>query len=194
MMIGIVGAARSRVRRAQAIEGFSMTQAVRSFSRTLDIYQPFAMVVDAFPSRSNFLYGASFTFLLVQPIPRAIWPGKPAPPIRRIIAAAFQDPEVARAGIFYPNVGEYYANFGLPGAIVGMFLFGVLARAIYEYLLRYPDNPWVIVFFSMSLPYLVQIVSRGYFVQIVVETVFILLPVVLGMWVIDRRSLERQTA
>jgi hypothetical protein len=95
-------------------------------------------------------------------------------------------------GLAYPNLGEFYVNFGLVGEIGGMFLFGYLLRRAWMFLQRNPHDPWALIIYSMTLPFLVQVVSRGYFVQIAQEFVFIFGPVLIGRRLFGERAVRRR--
>lgn len=82
----------------------------------------------------EYLLGSSFVMFIVAPIPRALWPEKPAVRI---------GPYVAQEILEYGNqsgappsaIGEFYINFGWIGVILGMFVFGsglALARNSYQ--------------------------------------------------------------
>jgi hypothetical protein len=101
--------------------------------------------------------------------------------------------DAVTAGVAYPNIGEFYVNFGVPGIMGGMWLFGVVMRAMYEYLKRHEQSDWARITYATALPFLVQVVSRGYFVAIVQEAFFLLIPLVVGMW-IARRTREAGVA
>jgi oligosaccharide repeat unit polymerase len=191
-MIGIIGNTRRAFRTGSDVETdqLSLESTGESFTRSLDIYQPYLAIVDAFPDRRQFLWGSSFAYLLVQPIPRRLWPDKPEAPIKRIDRMILND-VAAKSGVAYPNVGEFYVNFGVLGIAVGMWLFGISMRILYEYLRKHEDNDWARIAYALALPFLVQVISRGYFVQIAQEAAFLFVPLVGGMWVLRRRARAR---
>ena len=188
-MIGVIGHLRTAFRSSAevSVSDVSASAAGATFARSLNIYQPYLAIIDGIPSRSPFLWGSSFAYLLVHPIPRSVWPDKPEAPIATITRVTLGS-EAAKAGVAYPNIGEFYANFGVLGIFVGMWLFGVALRGLYEYLKIHQDNEWARVLYAIALPFLVQVVSRGYFVQIMQEACFVFVPLVGSMWVIARRS------
>jgi hypothetical protein len=63
-------------------------------------------------------------YLVVRPIPRILWPEKPA-------ATGFSLPEyLGLEGVSLSSsaIGEWYLGFGWPGVFLGGLLFGVLSR------------------------------------------------------------------
>ena len=181
-VVGAIGAIRREVKTAEKVESITIAEVVMSFSKAAALYQSYVMIVDAFPQRHDFVYFLPLTYTVSHPIPRALWLGKPEAPIRTIVRSAFESDVPVSAGVAYVNAAEYYASFGVPGLIAGMFVFGALLRMMYDYLRRFPDNTWVAMIFSIGLPYVVQAVSRGYIVQTVVEVVFFFGPVLFLMW------------
>jgi oligosaccharide repeat unit polymerase len=184
LLIGAIGLLRGSFRPGERVDAGNVTIASSSqtFASDLDIYQGYLAIIDAFPRDHQYLWGSSFTYLFIQPIPRSLWPEKPDAPVLAILDAIL-GVDAITAGVAYPNAGEYYANFGAAGLVAGMWLFGFLVRALYEYIREHADNEWALVVYAVTLPFLVQVISRGYFVQIVQEAAFLLLPLVLGMWV-----------
>jgi oligosaccharide repeat unit polymerase len=195
--IGIIGDLRNSFRSGAQVQlsDVSARSAGTSFAASLDIYQPYLAIIDGFPDRHEFLWGSSFAYLLVHPIPRSLWPEKPEAPIVGITRLTLGDAAV-QSGVAYPNIGEFYANFGVAGIVIGMWLFGIVMRCSYEYMKRYSDNDWARVAYAITLPFLVQVVSRGYFVQIAQEAAFLFAPLAASMWVTKRHggSLRRRRA
>jgi len=194
LIIGGLGAIRGNLRSATRIAVPSFKTIFETFLADLAIYQPFLVVIDAIPRVHDYYWGSSYAYVFIQPIPRALWPDKPLAPIRDIISVSFGSEIPAQAGVFYPNLGEFYANYGLIGIVVGMFLFGISMRTLYEYLRRHADNEWARILFALSLPFLVQVVSRGYTVQIIQEATFIIAPIIVGMWLSGRRTRRQLSA
>ena len=194
LLIGGIGSIRTKVTYAMAVtpEDLSVAQAREAFMKDLSIYQPYLAIIEDVPSESNFLMGRSFTYLLAHPIPRRLWPDKPEPPVHQIIRSVFGGDDAVQAGVAYPNIGEYYANFGVVGVVAGMWLFGVLLRWLWAWAYRHRSNRWAACFYAIALPLLVQVVSRGHFVQIFQTVLFFLGPIGVGMIIAKRRAAARQ--
>jgi hypothetical protein len=98
--------------------------------------------------------GATFGDLILRPIPRELWSGKPEIPGRKVTAEVW--PVARETGSFDPAFTpllSFYWDFGIPGAFVGMALIGVLARALYEYLLLRPRSFGTQLLYSGALWY-----------------------------------------
>ncbi|MHB8635068.1 MAG: hypothetical protein ACYC96_01185 [Fimbriimonadaceae bacterium] len=94
--------------------------------------QSLALLMDKVPREVPYNYGAPDGLLLVAWVPRSVWQDKP----QISLALAFNE-EILPRGLFAKNAavaitipGEYYWAFGLPGVVVGMFLFGLGMRAL----------------------------------------------------------------
>lgn len=189
LLIGAIGMSRSSFRAGEDIApaGVSISSSRETFSNDLNIYQGYLAIIDAFPRDHGYLWGSSFAYLLLQPIPRGLWPDKPEAPVGTIVDVVL-GPDAVAAGIAYPNVGEFYANFGAAGLFACMWIFGFFARVLYEYLGQHESNDWARIIYAVSIPFIIQVISRGYFVQIFQEGAFLLLPLILGMWICGRGS------
>ena len=100
--------------------------------------------------------GATVGDLVIRPIPRELWPGKPEIPGRQVTAAVW--PVARETGAFDPAFTPllfFYWDFGIPGAFVGMAFIGVVARALYDALLLRPRSLVVQLVFAAGLWYLV---------------------------------------
>lgn len=98
----------------------------------LALYEPFdafARIVDMYPRTLPYLYGESIYETLTIPIPRSLWPGKPADFGLRLDHQLYgYDQSASNAVPTLP--GELYLNFGWAGVLVGMFATGTICRMI----------------------------------------------------------------
>jgi hypothetical protein len=140
------------------------------------------------PDRLGYRYGgATIGELFVRPIPRQLWPGKPKPAGEQIVESVW--PELA--GSFHPAFSPLmplYWDFGVAGVFVGLALFGVLSRVLYEWFRRHADSFAAQLIFSAVIWYVVVGV-RNEPVDTVVLASFVVLPLIL----IERLSALRPT-
>lgn len=176
LIVGGIGGLRGAFRSGQKVEGVDLKQSFVQFNNSLAIYQPFLVTLDAFPSRHDFLWGTSFLYVVYQPIPRALWPSKPPSPQQEIVRTSFGSDDPVKSGVAFPNIAEFYVNFGFVGIVVCMFIFGAFMRVVYEYMRIHNDNTWALIGYAVALPFFVQLISRGYFVQTFTESAFLLGP------------------
>ncbi|MFB6264014.1 MAG: O-antigen polymerase, partial [Bradymonadaceae bacterium] len=89
-----------------------------------------AHIIDGVPEHLPYQYGRSYVVWLVTPVPRTVWPDKPAIRTGALVGEAiFNTPE--RTGVPPGVIGELYINFGLVGIPIGMFLVGFGLRSLY---------------------------------------------------------------
>ena len=94
----------------------------------------FAHIIELTPETVPYWMGKTYLTLLWMPIPRVLFPWKP----EKTLGQEFGH----RYGLLYPldyttsfnlpQLVEMYANFGVIGVIIGMFLVGIIYRAFYE--------------------------------------------------------------
>lgn len=105
-----------------------------------------AHVLDGFPEVLDFQHGKSMVTWLVAPIPRVLWPDKPAIGVGIDIGPVlFQTPRTS--GVPPGIVAELYLNFGLLGVYVGMLVVGLLLRSLYvTFRPHFPNKALVLIY------------------------------------------------
>ncbi len=141
-------------------------------STAFEIFNPLAGQFSYVEAHGH-TFGSTYTYLFSQVVPRSLWPEKPNNPISEVINQ-YTDP---RAGRAFPVWGEMYLNFGWWGVVVGAACMGALLTAIQNvWRLRRNDSPvWDLVA-ALSVPLVLQWISRGYAVQLVYNTAAFLVP------------------
>jgi hypothetical protein len=130
------------------------------------------------PERLSHTHGATvFGDLVLRPIPRALWQGKPQIPRHKLLATIWPI-EYARGTINaeFSALLYWYWDFGVLGVIVALVAYGILARYLYEYFGLHREHPYVQVLYSLSL-WFVVIGLRDSPVDTFVRACFVLLPV-----------------
>jgi hypothetical protein len=137
-------------------------------------------------------YGRTiFGDLVVRPVPRAIWPGKPEIPRRELIATIWPvEFERGTVNVEFSALLYFYWDFGLLGVVVGLMVYGVLARYLYEYLLVRGPTIHGQVLFALAL-WFVVIGLRDSPVDTFVRGLFVLTPVWLVFALARSRLLAR---
>lgn len=125
-------------------------------------------------------------YSLILLIPRAIWPGKPLPQIYDIVGATYGNQAVIN-GVAYPNLGEYYVEFGVVGIIVCMFILGLFCRYARNLYVKRQGLSLSLVLYSLVYGALFQIIIRGYMPQNFTMMLFLLAPVIL-IAIVNKRS------
>lgn len=121
---------------------------VIDFQRAIDIF-----------SEGNLLYGSTFFALLVNPIPRELWPNKPVG-----IGAIMGNIDIlSRQGVSVSITifGESFANFGPFGVFFVPFIFGLILRKLYIYY-RTNENMYRSVIYLYVLSFLPNEVRGGF--------------------------------
>lgn len=161
-------------------DGFTLETLLSPLESDLSTYRTFYSMVERYPAQYDFMLGITFLYIFVLFIPRAVWSGKPDNPIREMIGNSLNESAQA-SGTAVANIGECYANFGIPGICVYMYLMGWIAASLKRYVFL-SDCPSSAlrnrqITFSILYPLFFQWIARGNFSGNFYLTVFALLPV-----------------
>lgn len=155
------------------------------FDSDLTTYKVFYSMVTRFPSEYPFMLGTTFLYVFVLFVPRILWNNKPDNPIRDMIEHSMNN-LARRNGSAVANIGEFYANFGIPGIVFLMFLFGKIISKLKQ-LYENPTKDKLIAY-AIILPLLFQWVARGNFSGNFYTTLFAMLPFIIK-WFIQKVKL-----
>lgn len=176
IMVGVLGSIRGNIRAGKEIDNkVNFEEIYEQFMINNAIYQPFYAMTHILPVENQFYYGKTFTYVFLHPIPRSLWKNKPDPPVREIVNILFNDERIVNAGMAYPNIGEFYVNFGVIGICIGMFIFGFYVSLVYRKI-KLTDGYFSKIKYGILYFFILQYVSRGYFVQIFTEYIFLFAP------------------
>ena len=163
--------------------GFTLEKLVAPFESDLNTYRAFFSMVNRFPDKYSYVMGISYLYVFVLFIPRALWKGKPDNPVRSIIEHSLNG-RARVSGTAVSNIGEMYANFGIAGCVVIMFLIGrILAWLKTFYEGSKDDN---LILYSIMYPLLFQWTARGNFSGNFYVTIFALIPFFLSKYLLKR--------
>ena len=120
--------------------------------------------------------GATIGNLATRPVPRELWSGKPRPPGETVVATLWPHLYPGIDPAFSPLLVLYW-DFGLVGVLLGMALFGLLARLFYEWFLLHRHAFGAQLLFSTGV-WLVVIAARNDPVDTIALAAFLFGPVV----------------
>lgn len=114
----------------------------------------FAMALTQVDEHGHFYYGRTYLGLLVFPIPRALWPGKPGLADWQWEIQTSWRP-TGELGAIVTMLGEAYANFGYLGVFAYAVLLARLTYALYEWMVRAPyyslANFWALSVYAIMI-------------------------------------------
>ena len=139
------------------------------------------------PTEVPHQFGRTYLGALALPIPRELYPDKPAPGEAKVMDAAFRELSSMGVGLSFSFFGEPYLNFGLSGVVVAALAFGILARLLYAWFARAPCNPTVIALFALNWPF-VFVYMRGGFGVDYYRQVLVLSPLIVLLIFARRRE------
>jgi hypothetical protein len=150
-----------------------------------------AVALQNIPEQFPYAYGgATFGDLLIRPIPRQIWVGKPLSPRESLVSTLW--PIEYRSGTVNPEFSVllyFYLDLWVVGVAIGMAAYGILARGLYEYFRMHQTDVTVQLLFSVTLPFLV-IALRDSPVDTLVRAIFMVLPI----WIIFQIAAAKSMA
>lgn len=161
------------------VSGMGVDEFLNPFVAEIDDFKSFYALLGAVPAKHDFLYGSQMIlYSLVALVPRAIFPGKPNPAVHELVGLSLGEQAVMN-GNAYPNLGEYYVEFGIIGVAVCMWLFGAIGRRLKNCYLSTEGKSMAMLAYSIVYPALFSFVIRGYMPQNFTMMLFLLLPIVL---------------
>lgn len=155
-----------------------------AFMFNVEIFYPFYTLVGYISNGiMSYHWGLGILNIPLQFIPRAIWSSKPATLGLSAFEAMYGN---SMGGAAYPNIGEFYYEFGLIGAIIGMAAFGFISQKIYQSSKRFIDEISVIEY-SLFFGYLMQFICRGHFASWAIDIVLLFGPIWILKYVLKNR-------
>jgi hypothetical protein len=183
--------------RGRGTRGEGITATIARTAKPSRLAQPFttgpdsemapalAAALSVVPDRIPYQHGrVIFEDLVFRPVPRALWNGKPQIPRDKLIKAIW--PVEAARGALNPEFSVllyFYWDFGIVGVVLGMAVFGMGARYLYQHFCRRKDLLSSRVIFALSL-WFVVIGLRDSPVDTIVWAAFLVFPA----WVILRAA------
>ncbi len=105
------------------------------------------------PDRWEYQFGKTFVVWIYAPVPRSIWPDKPAITLGQEVKVELYGGPVEQGGEIPPSItGEFYINFGLFALLMApayAFLGGAITKSVYWTLVRYNPTPFSIFVYAL---------------------------------------------
>lgn len=116
------------------------------FVARMDCIGAASVLIRDTPSVAPFQHGKTLGVFFLAFVPRVLWPGKPTITVGRYITDVYGSGPEINSNTAPTQLGEFFMNFGYPGIIGGMLLYGLLLRVAHEILLRgRPTTPALFV-------------------------------------------------
>ena len=161
------------------IPALSLELLMSPFDSELTTYKTFYGMVMNIPDTFNYMYGYEmFYYTLVMVIPRFIWAGKPDAPLRDMLSNVMNEQAVMH-GEAWPNLGEFFMEFGFLGCIFFMFLYGKYMRILNKIRINADANSHAMVLYSVLFPLLLQFTIRGYMPSNFYTFLFAIIPIII---------------
>ena len=154
-------------------QGFSLQVLLSPFESDFNTYRLFYSMVMRYPALYPYMWGTTFLYIFILFIPRALWASKPNNPVLDIIEHSLNS-NARQAGTAISNIGELYANFGVIGCVLGMYIVGWVASKVKD--LCFSDDENTLAMYAILYPLLFQWTARGMFSSNFFTTVFAILP------------------
>ncbi|MDN5372922.1 MAG: hypothetical protein PWR19_1968 [Carnobacterium sp.] len=182
-MIIIIGFTRNNISSGLTISwgDINLDFAIEVIKGNFDIYKSYYGVINAVPNEMGFTYGKQFLYTFIMLIPRFIWPNKPEPLQAELVELGLNK-TASLSGFAFPNLGEYYSEFGIIGSILILFILGKIiakCKLLYQGSNR---NENTVIIYSVILPACMQLIIRGYTPSNFYLIFFLIAPV----WIVNK--------
>jgi oligosaccharide repeat unit polymerase len=177
-IIGAIGYYRSPSH-ALGEDIFTFDQAIDTFVESSAIVVGDSALLTYVPEYIPYVMGRTFTKILIQWVPRIIWPEKPSFPGWELLGQYY----IRGAPISY--WGEFYFNFGPLGIVLGMALMAVVSKLAFRVYASRPTRVNMIVL-SLLNPFLLHAFGRGDMAIHFYGAVYVFGPALVAAWLLRR--------
>ncbi|WP_336362057.1 hypothetical protein [Halalkalicoccus salilacus] len=139
-----------------------------------DTFDNMIALMEMVPAEMGYQYGAFYLRVILNFIPRAIWPGKPVSTEGGVIRR-WAIPE-GSGGLPPGDMGSFYMNAGIPGIIIGAIIYGVLLKLTYWTLYQNRNLLLTLFTFALVMAHLVPYGLVNNALTAFLEDVVLLLP------------------
>ena len=188
---GLIGLARTQIRGLDVtkVSQISAFQVITSSFEEAGTFFVSSAVIESVPRKIEFLGFKPLYTAVLQPLPRLLFPGKPAGKYAseipdEIYAVSWNGWKTHAAFLSY---AEYYLMFGWSSLVAVSFCIGLALKRLWNWFLFRQYEPLAQAVYLLNASFLYVLISRGYFAQIVVLYAFTVLP----SYLIYRKMSER---
>lgn len=144
------------------------------------------IILEKIPDYLDFEWGRSLIKIIVQPIPKFIWPSKYNFFYNTTHAREFQ--RIMSTGSSWFLWAEFYRHFGLVGVILSMVLFGILTKKFHRYYLINQESIYAKISLAASWVYIFTVFSRSDVGELVIRFFLTFAPLWLTKWLTTHSS------
>lgn len=193
LMIGIIGFIRGDVRSGREAKWneFNFESIWYGLESNFNIYKAFYRLIEIYDYQNYYTLGKQISYTFIIMIPKFLWSGKPDTPLREILEITLGSYAVS-AGAAWPNIGEYFSEFGIIGVVLFMGLLGFLFKKMNYFYKNSYLTTHLLVIFSIGYPFIVQIIIRGYTPTNFWMGVFFLVPIYINYKVGETKNWSRR--
>ena len=156
--------------------GLSLELLLAPFDSDFTTYTTFYGMVQSYPNIYPYMFGRTFLYVFILFVPRVLWAAKPDNPVRDMVEHSLGS-LARRNGRAVANIGEYYANFGILGVIILMFIFGYITSKLKRMYEDPSENR--LIMYAVLYPLMFQWVARGNFSGNFYYTLFAFVPLLI---------------
>lgn len=120
----------------------------------------FIMLYQVYPDQLDYHYGADHLGILLRPVPRSWWPGKPRGGWHQKYADKYNDGEEFGTGISTTIYGVFFGEGGSGGIVIFSIAWGLMLAGLVRYGQNY-DSDIQVLFKGMVLAALIPIMRSG---------------------------------
>ena len=153
-----------------------------------EMFDTLVVLTATVPERLPYQHGSSLTDSITRAVPRSVWANKPLDANDQFITTVWPAHYASsRASAASSVIGNLYQDSGLWTVGLGMTVIGVAARALWEWLRRWPNTTGVQLMFASALPLLV-VLARGNIQSTLSIALFTLIPLAGGIIAASRKD------
>lgn len=142
-------------------------------------------ISESVPEVLEYQFGQTYLKWLVAPIPRRVWPDKPAIGSGPVLGPLIFD--TPGSGVPPGAVAELYMNFGVVGVGVGMFLIGVFLRWCYTSVEPVLSSPNMALLYALAIvPFFMKVITTD-FSRAMVGLITTMVPIIIGLYIVGSR-------